>query len=768
MKPLLFLIIFTLSTQAIALYDFAAINIIPDGEQISFCLEYDSQKIDLSQLYFADNLYIAAVLQQTDIFFLEPTPMGDIRLTQWLSGNDVPIFSEYFNDNPKPICLGPFPKTALQDIEVYAGIGDSLDDLIQRNSLIKFFETYPEQPKQEKNWTVMVYMVGSDLEAKSSRRKGLPRWASKDIVEMLQGTTNNSHVVITTGGSTRNGWTSVKRSLIENGQQYVLQDLGEKNMAAPQTLSDFVTWSKTNFPAQHYALILWGHGAGTQGYGLDSSPAGKGQIMSLNQLDQAYQTIRQQIEKPLDLVVYDACLMGTIEVAEITARLANAMAASAELEPTHGIDYAYLLSNLDASKPDNGLDFASIIKSGYIQHTKDQGTFDTSQITYSLFDLTKLASFSEKFEQFAIEFKDLLKQKTFLNYETLSRGIIRAPGYPLIEAARLRSLRSVSNNQAIRIDLYNILQTVGPDFAEFRQIATELLKMLDQIIVDYETNDKVQKIYPQAGRLSIDINITNTAHLEVLPKAYRELNEALVYYDERRQADGFTPTGILNCFRGFTCGFQQWLKLQADDILSIEAYFGQKTDNILDIYRIDKSFYQYQELSEDLNLPVNGYKACQYQLCVDEEHCENITLTEQDNQLVADVQLNDSPALLSFCQTAENVWTICGVVAQVEGIWGRDDILSPGDSIIPHTLHLKTNEFEERQGQALIVDNFMPVTLKLHCEPEKAAIWVAYYSLNQKRQFERLCDDGDCICKEGETEPGCQEVGFKAGVILKR
>jgi len=207
--------------------------------------------------------------------------------------------------------------------------------------------------------------------------------------------------------------------------------------------------------------------------------------------------------------------------------------------------------------------------------------------------------------------------------------------------------------------------------------------------------------------------------------------------------------------------------LQADDILGIEAYFGQKTDNIVDIYRIDKSFYQYQEFTEDLNLGVDGHKACQYQLCVN-ENCENITLTEQDNQLVADVVLNDSPALLSFCQTAEEIWTVCGVVPQIEGIWGRDDVLSPGDSIVPHTLHLKNDELEKRQGQALIVDDFMPVTLKQHCDPEKAAISVAYYSLNQEREFERLCGCGSCICQEGDTDPGCHQGGFKSGVILKR
>ncbi|KHD08771.1 hypothetical protein PN36_05085 [Candidatus Thiomargarita nelsonii] len=709
----LFLLLLIFTPQALAIYDLAAINITPTEDKISFCFEYDTQ---------ADNLYIATVTKEAEILFVEPTPEGDVVLTQW-SNNDVPIFS----NNPKPICLNPFAKSDIQPLQLYAGIGNSLEDVIAQNRFIKFFDGFPELPKPEKAWTVMVYMVGAELE------QARHHWASKDILEMLQGTT--SHLVLTTGGSTRNGWTTVKRSLIENGQQYVIEDLGEKSMAAPQTLSDFVSWSKSNFPAQHYALILWNYGG------------------SLNQLHQAYQTIRQQIEKPLDIIVYDGSLMASIEVAEITATLANAMAASAELEPAHGIDYAYLLNNIDASPPDNGLDFARVVKTGYIQQTKNQGTFDTSQITYSLFDLTKLASFSDKFEQFAIEFKELLKQKTFLNYETLCRVLNRTPSYPQIENALLRT-----DNQAIRLDLYNLLQTVEP-------YSTELLNHLDQIIVDYETNDKLQ---PQAGRLSIDINITNTAHLDVLPKAYRELNEGLVYYDERKQLDGFTPTGSIVCFRGIICGCGQWLELQADDILGIEAYFGQNTDNIVDIYLIDKSFYQYQELNEDLNLGVNGHKACQYQLCVDEEQCENITLTEQNNQLVADVLLNDSPALLSFCQTAGEVWTVCRVVPQIEGIWGRDDVLSPGDSIIPHTLHLKNDELEERQGQALIVDDLASLTLKQHCDPEKGAVSVAYYSLNQERQFERLCHCGSCICQEGDNAPGCQEVGFKSGVILKR
>jgi hypothetical protein len=758
MKKLIFLLIFTFSSQALALYDFVAINITPEGDQISFCFEYDTRKVEQNPLYVANNLYIAAVTQLAEILFVEPTSEGGLTLTQWLSGNDVPVFSKWRN-NHKPICLGPFPKSVLQDIQIYAGIGNSLDDLIQRNSIVRLFDGFTSLPKPEKAWTVMVYMVGSDLEPES-------HWASQDILEMLQGTVssnNTSNLVITTGGSTRNGWTTVKRSLIENGQQYVLSDLGEKNMGDPQTLSDFVIWSKANFPAQHYALILWNHGGGTQGYGKDISPAGNGKMMTLNQLDQAYKSIRQQIEKTLDLVVYDACLMASIEVAEVTARLANAMAGSAELEPGHGIDYAHLLSNIGASPPDNGQAFGNLVKTGYIQHTKNKGTFETSQITYSVFDLTQLSSFSWTLTNFAIEFKDLFEQKSFSDYQTLSRGIIRAPGYPLIESPSFR----FTEGGPTRLDLYNFLQDVGKGFADFEQSTNDLLNILNQMI-DYETNDKVRKIHPETGRVSIDINISNTEHLLVLPEAYRLLNDGLVYYEQRRQGDAFTPGGNKTCFGGFTCGEFRWLKLQADDILAIEAYFGQESSEGIDIYLIDKSFYQYRELSEDLNLPVDGHKACQYQLCVNDQDCENISLIEQGNQLIADVRLNNSPALLSFCQATDEVWSVCGVVAQTDGIWGRDEVLSPSDTVVPRTLHMKNYEIiEERQGQALIVDDSVPVTLKSYCDPAKGVISVAFYSLNQERKFERLCDGGDCICQEGDTDPACIHKGVKAGVILK-
>jgi len=758
-----------------AIYDLVSIDITPSSEGTKFCFLLDTDEQEMYLALTADN-------NPEFLFFNK-----ELALSPLQPDTLPPVF---LGKQMRPTCFGPFSNETLQHIKLYAGAGANFDDIVTQQKYAQFFNGFVTLPDDEKPWTVMVYLVGSTLERapRGTVTKSHKGYASKDILEMLAGTrqtnSNNANVVISTGGSGRAGWKTVKRSLIRDGHQYVLEDLGRQNMSEPQTLSDFVGWATTHFPAQHYALILWNHGGGTQGFGQDSSSAGQ-KMMSFTELHHSYQTIRSGMDKPLDIVVYDACLMATIEVAEITATVANTMAGSAELEPGHGIDYAHLLSHVSESPPANGIDFGNVVKTGYIQHTKDKGSFASSQITYSVFDLTQLPLFAETFKAFSDEFSALLKQEKFLNYQTLSRGLIRAPGYPLRQVGKLSSLRSSTDNKHIRIDLYNVLQTVGPDFEAFNELAQQLVELLqEKIVVDYETNDLIKEIKPDAGRVSIDIAVhydkehdvyQKPDYLAVLPAAYSTFHDGLTYYDKRRLKDPRLPKSAKDCFKGHTCAFAQWLQLKAKHILGIEAYFGQKSGETSIAYLIDNAFYQYQALTEALHLSVDGNKACQYQLCVNETSCEDITLTKQGHQLLAEVKLNESPAVLSFCEGEGDKWSVCGVAQQTGGIWGRDDVLYREDKVIPYTLHIPNtlykpvpaSQIEQRQGNALNVEMPDSVTLNKSCHVKKATIWAMYYSLNQRKQIELLCDNGDCICKPDDTDPGCQEIGFKAGVSLE-
>ncbi len=617
--------------------------------------------------------------------------------------------------------------------DIYAGVGINDKEIIKNKNYARIFDPTPFQKGEKKEWTIMVYMLGSDLE---SRGKA----ASKDIMEMLAGTSNSANsinVIVTTGSSERLGWETLKRIYIQNGQRYVLDDLGKQKMHNPKTLSGFVNWAKEEFPAQHYALILWSHGGGSNGFGDQKDH------MTLRELQQAYTIIADKGK--LDLVAYDACFMGAIEVAEITKTVANTMVGSVEVIPTDGFDYKYLMQQLIKNPAIDGLNFGELIKAGYIESSKD----DKTPITISVTDLTQLDSFDNQLEPFAEAFKELMEKHKLQPYQALSDGLINSPGYPLIETGKFDNFGTGN----IRIDLYSFLKNIGEKLSlDVKPLLSHITKM-----VKYEGNQ-------DAGHFSINIG-SDESYLHLLPQSYRDIRDGLIAYDARKQQDNYTPRSKNTCYKGHICADAQWLELPADEILGIEAYFGQLSENNReDIYLIDKNFYQAQKT----DLPVYGKDACQYQICVDEDTCQNITLTKQNEQLLANIKLNGSDAILSFCQNDDERWSSCGVIPQIVGGWGRYDRLYRNDKIVPISLHRQNKKLQSQLEDELIVVEDEPVYLNTSCDINKAMISVGYYSSNQKLKFERLCDKGDCVCEEDSYDPGCQELNTKAGVYLKK
>ena len=56
-----------------------------------------------------------------------------------------------------------------------------------------------------------------------------------------------------------------KRYLLRKGTTLakdVVATLGETNMGDPNVLQDFLAWGAKNYPAEHYLVVIWNHGAG--------------------------------------------------------------------------------------------------------------------------------------------------------------------------------------------------------------------------------------------------------------------------------------------------------------------------------------------------------------------------------------------------------------------------------------------------------------------------------------------------------------------------
>ena len=199
------------------------------------------------------------------------------------------------------------------------------------------------------DWTILVYMAADNsLEAEAMR----------DLNEMeLAGISPRVNLIVQidrapSPNDNDNDWTTSRRYRITGDNDpnqlnaELLTDLGESNSGDPDTLADFISWGLQSYPANQYALFMWDHGSGWQGIATDNSlPAPD--LLSLSELRLALDNgLRQTDAGKFDLIAFDACLMGQLELYQAIQPYADVAVASAELMPAQGWAYQPLLTHL--------------------------------------------------------------------------------------------------------------------------------------------------------------------------------------------------------------------------------------------------------------------------------------------------------------------------------------------------------------------------------------------------------------------------------------
>lgn len=116
-------------------------------------------------------------------------------------------------------------------------------------------------------------------------------------------------------------------------------------------LDEFVSKSIKKFPAKKYALILAGHSDGIIGKRLlpDDDTESKLNLISFRKIIEKVLPLNEQGEKQkLDIIGFDGCLMGMMEVGYELKDIAKVMVASQGNIPTSGWDYQEMLADLRA------------------------------------------------------------------------------------------------------------------------------------------------------------------------------------------------------------------------------------------------------------------------------------------------------------------------------------------------------------------------------------------------------------------------------------
>ncbi len=199
-------------------------------------------------------------------------------------------------------------------------------------------------PAPQAKWTVMVYISGDN---------NLEDYVVKDIETEL-GVGSNADVQIVAladrgpGYDTSYGdWQSTKLYHVTPGMKAdsasAVADWGERNMGDKQTLTDFVSWSKTNYPADHYALYFWGHGwSWHPGWVMEDDT--NNDTLDYDETKAAIPSLGF-----VDVVGYDGCNMASLEIMDLWHGHATAVTGSQEYVGWDGLEYDVFLNQLKAN-----------------------------------------------------------------------------------------------------------------------------------------------------------------------------------------------------------------------------------------------------------------------------------------------------------------------------------------------------------------------------------------------------------------------------------
>lgn len=260
--------------------------------------------------------------------------------------------------------------------------------------------------------TIMVYMVGSDLESEYGN-------ASLDLQEMQDAMPDveNNNIIVYTGGASKwqtPGIDADENTILKlesNGFTKV-SSTESKNMGESETLSEFISYGLENYDTDKYGLVLWNHGAGPVfGFGVDEN---YNDLLSLTEMQSALENSVGNSDKTLEWIGFDACLMSSLEVADVFSDYSNYLISSQETEPGWGWNYAFLSS---LSEPDmDGARLGQKIIDSYMEF--GEAVFAEypklySDLTLSCLDLNKYQSAEEELNVFFEQMNGTLDSSTF-------------------------------------------------------------------------------------------------------------------------------------------------------------------------------------------------------------------------------------------------------------------------------------------------------------------------------------------------------------------
>lgn len=256
----------------------------------------------------------------------------------------------------------------------------------------------------QKKWTILYYFDGKNNLAPMAEHS----FNSLDEV----GSDDNVNLVAQYAMPGK----SVLQGLIERGGGTdILEDVGQRDMGSADNVKKFVEWGMKNYPADHYALVMWDHGAGFEGSMVDEET---NHIITNNDLAKALENVAKETGKKIDVINWNACLMQQAETGYELRNAASYMVGSEEVEAGLRIPIPGLFGTTPQHEVARDVKEAVKIRGDvtpeemaklFVFEAKNQFAGSMFTPTQSAIDLSKMGDVAKKMDALAGALLDTIK-----------------------------------------------------------------------------------------------------------------------------------------------------------------------------------------------------------------------------------------------------------------------------------------------------------------------------------------------------------------------
>ena len=260
--------------------------------------------------------------------------------------------------------------------------------------------------------TLLIYMASDN---------NLEHYAQKELERIIESSMQSSiNIVVQYDAKRFVDTPDTLRLYIENGEVVKEEELGELNSGDPMVLREFIEISSGYYPADKNILIIWSHGSGVDDrdvYAEEKNreryfvPSEEIEEIAVGFDDTAGDFLDNlELEKALDssikidLLGFDACLMGMFEIAYQLRHQTHVMVASQHLEPAFGWDYPRILNELNVQ--------GTAIEMGkeFIAFHDEHHTNVKRDVTQSALDMGMIDEVAKNLDSFALALREELKK----------------------------------------------------------------------------------------------------------------------------------------------------------------------------------------------------------------------------------------------------------------------------------------------------------------------------------------------------------------------